>query len=93
MPYNIERLASLTAQRAREKNVRPNAVVRMICRENKIPALEIEGVTTLVLSACGRRGGAARRKKATMGRYSPEMIESARQSELALIAGIPEDDL
>ena len=49
----IQRLATQTAELARARGVKPNVVVRMVCREYGLP----EDLATDILRECGRRCG------------------------------------
>lgn len=100
--HNIRHLASLTAERARNIGVRPNQIVRTICKENGVHEREFEDIKKLILSECGRRGGskkprAPRRKHCKFELlFKPteqEMFEDAVTHEAAITANIPAHDL
>ncbi len=82
--HDINRLATLTAIMARSLKVYPNVVARKICLDNGVGYDELEGVRTLVLSECGRRGGKAKRVKKPKAEKKPRVKKLSLKAQKAL---------
>ncbi len=84
--HDINWLATQTAATARSMKVFPNVVVRKVCLDNGVSYAELEGVKTLVLSECGRRGGKAKRVKKPKAEKKPRVKKLSVKAQKTLEA-------